>query len=60
MPKKPDEIQGLPESFWTAYLDLCLRQWMAAETATAEEGGNHGRITIAQGPPVEGRSVDTP
>ena len=60
MEKKQDVAGRLPESFWSAYLDLCLRQWMAEGAAKAGEGRGHERAAIAQGPAVEGGRVDTP
>ncbi len=48
----------LPTSFWTVYVDLCLRHWLMDQAKKSREGDNHG--ATAPKPPVESRSVDTP
>lgn len=49
----------LPESFWTAYIALCLRQWLEAEAGKSAGGADHGATAIAPRPSMEGRRVDT-
>lgn len=59
MEKKIVSKPRLPTSFWTVYVDLCLRRWLAEQAKKSEGGGDHGPTTIAPRPSMEGRRVDT-
>ena len=59
MENKTASKSHLPESFWTAYIALCLRQWLEAEAGKSKGGDDHGATAIAPRPPVESRRVDT-
>lgn len=59
MENKTASKSQLPESFWTAYIALCLRQWLEAEAGKPAGGADHGTTAIAPGSSVEGRRVDT-